>query len=157
MSGDCEMGKMIIDQQPQYRHEVLNSAIMRSTMETALHVAAGANQAQFVEMLINDRDINFTNQDINGNTAFCSAIAAGATRIAEKFLTLTQTRDYFIKTRGGQNMSPLYIASSFGQAQIASVLYEDVKRNIDLEDGELFGVFFNCIHNDIYGKISMSN
>ncbi|XP_062114701.1 uncharacterized protein LOC133825823 [Humulus lupulus] len=144
------MGRMIIDQHPQNRHEVVNAVIMRSTMETALHVAAGANQAEFVEMLVNDKDIDLTFRDTNGNTAFCTAIAAGATRIAEKFLTLTKPRDYFIKTRGGQNMSPLYIASSFGQAQIASVLYKDTISNVDLEAGELFGIFFNCIHNDIY-------
>ncbi|XP_062114702.1 uncharacterized protein LOC133825824 [Humulus lupulus] len=122
-------------------------------METALHVAAGANQAEFVEMLIDDNDrIDLTVQDAHGNTAFCSAVAAGSKRIVQKFLTLTHLvpTDYFIKTRGGQNMCPLYIASWFGQPQIVSLLYQDSISKADIEVGEIFGIYFNCIHNDMY-------
>ncbi|XP_062113709.1 uncharacterized protein LOC133824750 [Humulus lupulus] len=149
------MGRKILDQERQKsgNNDIINSAIT-SSMETALHVAAGANQAEFVEMLINDKDnIDLTFQDVHGNTAFCSAVAAGSKRIVQKFLTLTHLlpTDYcFIKTRGGQNMSPLYIASWFGQPQIVSLLYQDSIDKANIEDGEILGIYFNCIHNDMY-------
>lgn len=123
-------------------------------METALHVAAGANQAEFVEILLKEERIDLTLQDINGNTAFCSAVAAGASKIVDKFLTLP-TRDEFIMSRGGKNMTTLYIATSFGHGEIALKLYDHVRvkgTDLDLEAGERYGIFFNCIHNDIYGK-----
>ncbi|XP_030509325.2 uncharacterized protein LOC115724008 [Cannabis sativa] len=148
------MGKKILEeQQPQNRHEIVNSAITNSTWETALHVAAGANQTEFVQMLINHPDIDLTFQDINGNTAFSSAIAGGAIKIVKKFLTLhlNNINNYFVTTRDEKGMSPLYIASWFGQPQIASLLYQHtIINNVDLENGEQFGIFFNCIHNDIY-------
>ncbi|KAF4346720.1 hypothetical protein G4B88_015097, partial [Cannabis sativa] len=118
-------------------------------METALHVAAGANQLEFVEMLINDEDIDLTYQDIHGNTAFCSAVIPGAIRIVQKFLTLPNLSDYFIKTRGSQNMSPLFIASWFGQLEVTSLLYQHTNA-VDIEAGEKFGVYFNCIKNDMF-------
>ncbi|KAM6567822.1 hypothetical protein CsatA_026950 [Cannabis sativa] len=154
LKGDCKMGKKILEeQQPQNRHEIVNSAITNSTWETALHVAAGANQTEFVQMLINHPDIDLTFQDINGNTAFSSAIAGGAIKIVKKFLTLhlNNINNYFVTTRDEKGMSPLYIASWFGQPQIASLLYQHtIINNVDLENGEQFGIFFNCIHNDIY-------
>ncbi|KAF4367420.1 hypothetical protein F8388_025838 [Cannabis sativa] len=102
------MGKKILEeQQPQNRHEIVNSAITNSTWETALHVAAGANQTEFVQMLINHPDIDLTFQDINGNTAFSSAIAGGAIKIVKKFLTLhlNNINNYFVTTRDEKDLA----------------------------------------------------
>lgn len=44
---------------------------MSLTMETTLHFAAGANQVEFVKILVKEEHIDLTLQDINGNTTFC--------------------------------------------------------------------------------------
>lgn len=120
-------------------------------METVLHIAAGAKQAEFVDMLLNDGTVDLNSKDSYKNTPFCSAVAAGAQKIVEKFLSLRTRLDYVQTRCTDMDLTPLYMAVSFGHREIASKLYAS-KDEMDLETGERHGIFLNCIKNDLYGK-----
>ncbi|KAJ0013744.1 hypothetical protein Pint_21602 [Pistacia integerrima] len=55
--------------------------------ETIFHVAAGANQTEFVEKMIDEiSSDDLKLQNVKGNTAFCFAVMAGNKSIAKKML-----------------------------------------------------------------------
>ncbi|XP_030493058.2 uncharacterized protein LOC115709161 [Cannabis sativa] len=152
LSGNLKMGKKILDKEVDRisRTKTVNAAITSATLETPLHVAAGAKQSKFVEMLLKEDGIDPTLRDKKGNTAFCSAVVAGAMNIVQIFLHPKIMRREFL-IHGGQDMTPLFIATSFGHGDIASTLYNCYQQqNIYMDQNERFGIFFNCVNNDIY-------
>ncbi|KAM6546987.1 hypothetical protein CsatB_027723 [Cannabis sativa] len=158
LSGDYTTAKKIIEENPNIlKKDFLES---KGRKETVLHVAVGAKQAKyFVRQLLRDFEdyIDVSLKDSMGNTAFFSACAAGILDIVDEFLKLKNCRD-FITIPGGGDVSPLYIAVSFGHGKVASRLYYQTKsfyqnyfspRN-DLHQRRNYGIFFQCICNDLY-------
>ncbi|KAF4358503.1 hypothetical protein F8388_005159 [Cannabis sativa] len=134
------MGKKILDKEVDRisRTKTVNAAITSATLETPLHVAAGAKQSKFVEMLLKEDGIDPTLRDKKGNTAFCSAVVAGAMNIVQIFLHPKIMRREFL-IHGGQDMTPLFIATSFGHGDIASTLYNCYQQqNIYMDQNERF-------------------
>ncbi|KAF4384090.1 hypothetical protein G4B88_030986 [Cannabis sativa] len=129
LSGNLKMGKKILDKEVDRisRTKTVNAAITSATLETPLHVAAGAKQSKFVEMLLKEDGIDPTLRDKKGNTAFCSAVVAGAMNIVQIFLHPKIMRREFL-IHGGQDMTPLFIATSFGH-DLANILLESERED----------------------------
>ncbi|KAJ0014020.1 hypothetical protein Pint_21594 [Pistacia integerrima] len=119
--------------------------------ETIFHVAAGANQTDFIEKLIDKiapDDLKL--QNVKGNTAFCLAVMAGNKSIAEKMLN--NDRD-LLTIRGGGNLTPLNLAAMFGERQMALYLYRQYdKGTLTLADKKQ--LFFDSIDTSLYGEYS---
>ncbi|KAJ0017158.1 hypothetical protein Pint_12111 [Pistacia integerrima] len=117
--------------------------------ETVLHIAAGAKQIGFVEKLlelIEPQDL--TLKDRNGNSAFCFAVAAGAIQIAENML---KKNEKLLATRGGQDVTPIYLAAIFGYRDMTLYLYRKAKFNgIILSRDDKGSLFFACLSTGLY-------
>ncbi|KAF4376062.1 hypothetical protein F8388_022583, partial [Cannabis sativa] len=129
----------------QKHSQLLRTAITWAE-ETVLHIATGAKHVQFVKELINLMDeIDVALQDSKGNTAFCHAALNGSIEIATIMMEKNKCLPLI---RGGQGMTPLYMATLFGQSEMSWFLYPLTKSI--LEKGERIGIFFNCINFDLY-------
>ncbi|XP_062097002.1 uncharacterized protein LOC133802666 isoform X2 [Humulus lupulus] len=125
---------------------LLRTAITRAE-ETILHVAAGAKNLHLVKELVNlMEEDDLALQDCKGNTAFCYATITGSIDIA---IILMNKNKNLPLVRGGQGMTPLYMATLFGHSKMSWFLYPITKKI--LEQGEWMGIFFTCIHSDLYG------
>jgi ankyrin repeat protein len=117
-------------------------------LDTVLHIAAGARHVQFVQKLVemmNEQQL--TLKDSNGNTAFSIAAAAGTIEIAQIMMKKNKSLPTI---RGGQEMTPLYMAALLGQAEMADYLYFWTKEM--LEENDRQALFFTCIDNGLYGR-----
>ncbi|XVF77832.1 hypothetical protein PTKIN_Ptkin14bG0079000 [Pterospermum kingtungense] len=131
-----------------------NAAFVNSSVteedQTALHVAAGANQTDFVKKLVNWRpnQINLKLQDENGNTAFCLAVIAGNVPIAR---ILLRKAPKLAVIRGAKNSIPLFLAAIFGHHDMAQLLFEKTKEHLNhLEPEDVLETFFTCIQTDMF-------
>ncbi|KDO77346.1 hypothetical protein CISIN_1g044420mg, partial [Citrus sinensis] len=116
--------------------------------ETLLHLAAGARQTGFVEELLKlMKPEDLTLQDRNGNTAFCFAVAAGSIHIAKIML---KKNERLLTMRGGENMTPLYMAAVLAQRDMALYLYDDAKAKDNLTPEDQNALFFTCISTDLH-------
>ncbi|KAM6575106.1 hypothetical protein CsatA_023433 [Cannabis sativa] len=141
LKNDWRAAKAMIQKQSQ----LLRTAITWAE-ETVLHIATGAKHVQFVKELINLMDeIDVALQDSKGNTAFCHAALNGSIEIATIMMEKNKCLPLI---RGGQGMTPLYMATLFGQSEMSWFLYPLTKSI--LEKGERIGIFFNCINFDLY-------
>ena len=86
-------------------------------------------------------------QDKNGNTAFSNSAAAGTTEIAQIMMEKNKSLPTI---RGGQEMTPLYMAALLGRAEMADFLYLRTKEM--LEENDRQALFFTCIDNGLYGR-----
>ncbi|XP_050370976.1 ankyrin repeat-containing protein At5g02620-like isoform X2 [Argentina anserina] len=124
---------------------LLTSCITRGG-DTVLHVAAGARQVHFVAKLVErmkEQDLTLKN-DI-GNTAFSIAAAAGSIEIAG----IMMNKNPCLPTiRGGQGMTPLYMAALLGHSVMADHLYSRTKEMLD--EADRLALFFTCIDNSLY-------
>ncbi|KAJ0015174.1 hypothetical protein Pint_21559 [Pistacia integerrima] len=115
--------------------------------ETIFHVAAGANQTDFLEKMIDEiaaDDLKL--QNVKGNTAFCFAVMAGNISIAEKMLK--KKRD-LLTIRGGGNLTPLNLAAMFGEREMAIYLYRQYYRGtLTLADKKQ--LLFDSIDTTLY-------
>ncbi|KAJ0015298.1 hypothetical protein Pint_21652 [Pistacia integerrima] len=115
--------------------------------ETIFHVAAGANQTDFVEKMIGEiapDDLKL--QNVKENTAFCLAVMAGNKSIAEKMLNKDPD---LLTIRGGSNLTPLNLAAMFGEREMASYLYWEYYRGtLTLADKKQ--LFFDSIDTSLY-------
>ncbi|XP_031265682.1 ankyrin repeat-containing protein At5g02620-like [Pistacia vera] len=115
--------------------------------ETIFHVAAGANQTDFIEKMIDKiapDDLKL--QNVKGNTAFCLAVMAGNKSIAEKMLNNDPD---LLTIRGGGNLTPLNLAAMFGERQMALYLYRQYDRGtLTLADKKQ--LFFDSIDTSLY-------
>ncbi|KAJ0013533.1 hypothetical protein Pint_20944 [Pistacia integerrima] len=107
----------------------LLGAAITEEHETVFHIAAGAKQTHFVEQMIKligeeQKDyLKFQNKQCN--TAFCFAAMAGSKEIAQAMLNEDES---LLTIRGGKGMTPLYLATLFGQRETALFLYDEMKR-----------------------------
>ncbi|EXC07017.1 hypothetical protein L484_005979 [Morus notabilis] len=148
-TGDQNRAKEILGE-GQERSALLSSPVLSVTKETVLHIAAGAKQVEFAEMLLQEPGIDeFINaQDEKGNTALCTAAAAGASEIVRK---LWNREPKLLFTPGGDKMTPAYMAATFGHGAIASELYsEGINRQRPMRDEDKIFLFFICIHNELF-------
>ncbi|XP_062114709.1 uncharacterized protein LOC133825831 [Humulus lupulus] len=135
-----------IAQRIMSEHPRICNAAITAQEETVLHIAAGAKKSGFVKRvvrLLDPKDLML--QDVKGNTAFCHAAAAGDLESVKVMMTKNKCLPF---VRGGQRMTPLYMASSFGRGEMASFLYSLTEHV--LQEGERKGIFFNCIHYGLF-------
>ncbi|KAM1276325.1 hypothetical protein ACFX13_029563 [Malus domestica] len=142
MQGNWEAAKGILNS-----HPALLTASIAEGWETVLHVAAGAkNNIQIVSELVNlmvEEDLAL--QDIKGNTALCFAAATGRVEVAK---ILIEKNILLPTIRGGQGMTPLYMAALFGQSEMAWYLYPQTIKMLD-EMGRIV-LFFCFIEHGLY-------
>ncbi|KAJ0080111.1 hypothetical protein Patl1_24164 [Pistacia atlantica] len=115
--------------------------------ETIFHVAAGANQTDFVETMIEKvapDDLKLRN--VKGNTAFCFAVMAGNKSIAEKML---EKNPDLLTIRGCCNLTPLNLAAMFGKREMALYLYRQYYRGT-LKLANKKQLFFDSIDTTLY-------
>ncbi|VVA36572.1 Hypothetical predicted protein [Prunus dulcis] len=161
LEGDWERAEEIIKKNPT----IVGASIAKGSY-TALHVAAGARQVDFVEKLLtfindeNKRSPNYLRhvlrlQDETGNTALCLAAAAGSVKITE--IMIGKDKD-LPNQPGSGGMRPLYFAALFGHQEMATCLFKLYKPPPGLSreesEQELLGVFFSCIKTGLYGLAS---
>ena len=144
LKGDWNAARHMIDADSR----LLNAAIVKISCRTLLHIAAGANHVHFVEELIKLLDLNDLElQDCNGNTALCFAAASGNWRIADMMIN---KNDRLPKIRGGEGVTPLYMAALQGRNDMARRLYpltEDI-----FEEDDWDPMFFRFIEIGLYGE-----
>ncbi|TXG65937.1 hypothetical protein EZV62_007212 [Acer yangbiense] len=120
---------------------------------TILHVAAGARQTTFVEEIINSiqpsDESTLLLQDINGNTSFCFAAAAGEVEIAK--IMLNKNPNLNQAPLHGNHRTPLYKAVMFGRKEMASFLYDATANANFWKQNELPALFFKSISTGLYG------
>ncbi|KAK9048984.1 hypothetical protein SSX86_032049 [Deinandra increscens subsp. villosa] len=107
MTGDWEAANLILSQ----RQELVRFSITENH-ETALHIAASAQNSKFVEELVKmmaPEDMELQNK--SGNTALCLVALSGNKKLAE-FLVNQNPRLPLI--RGSIKMMPLYMAALYG-------------------------------------------
>ena len=117
--------------------------------ETTLHVAAAANQEEFVmNLLTTMMEDNLTAENTAGNTALAYAAAAGNVNIAKAMLK----KDNDLPNLG-RNVKPLYMAASLGHSQMVQFLYSWTKEKVcEWEENEQTKLFYTCIEDDLFGK-----
>ncbi|XP_030954281.1 ankycorbin-like isoform X2 [Quercus lobata] len=115
--------------------------------ETTLHVAAAANQEDFVKKLLTwmaSNNYSLTAENDVGNTALTYAAAAGNVNIAEMMLEKNSELPNL-----GREVKPLSMAASLGHSQMVELLYR--KTRIDsLSTSEQIDIFINCVRKDLY-------
>ncbi|KAI4332583.1 hypothetical protein L6164_017480 [Bauhinia variegata] len=140
LKGDWPGAKRLLD----VNTKLLNAAIAKG-WPTLLHVAAGANHADFVEELVKLMDKeDLELQDCKNNTAFCFAAANGNIPIAK--IMLEKNPD-LVGIRGGNGMAPVHFAALQGKSEMARYLYSKTVEMFD--DGDWDMLFFDCIYTGI--------
>ncbi|XP_060960327.1 uncharacterized protein LOC115724011 [Cannabis sativa] len=159
LSGDYAKAKRIINnnyENPNY--DLFNNHLLKTDnrRETLLHVAAGANQTEFVKGIFKQHlgNINLTDVDANGNTAFFLACATGDIKMVKEFLKdrVNMPRN-IITTSNTKGVSPFAIAVSFGHGEVASYLYKQPQITTYFahdQSQDKMKIFYNCIYNDLY-------
>lgn len=146
IKGDWKAAKLEIEK---------NADIVRfgitADADTALHIAAAAKHATFVEKLVermDKRDLALQNK--LGNTAFCFAAASGIVRSAKAMYK--RNRDLPL-IRGHGDRTPLYMAASFGHQEMMCYLYEKTDFE-ELSDKERILLLIVTISADFYGMLT---
>ena len=114
--------------------------------ETTLHIAAAANQEDFVNELLTwmtSNNCNLTAETNAGNTALTYAAAAGNVKIAQMMLK----KNPELPNLG--RVKPLSMAAFLGHSQMVQFLYPvtTIDKPDDRDD-----IFINCVRKDLYGK-----
>ncbi|KAL2340224.1 hypothetical protein Fmac_008164 [Flemingia macrophylla] len=141
LCGNWEAAKTILNKESRLKH-----AAIATGWATLLHVAAGANQVQFVKELLNILDDEHVAlQDIKGNTAFSFAVASGNMTIVK---LLMGRNEYLPSMRGGGGHTPLQFAVMQGKCDMARYLYDKTKRVFENHDRK--SLFFASIKTGNY-------
>lgn len=143
LKGDWNAAKCMIDADSR----LLKGAITKD-WGTLLHAVAGSKHVHFVEELIKLLDpYDLELQNYNGNTAFCYAAASGNLKIAAMMI---KENAYLPHIRGGEEMTPLYMAALQGRSDMARYLYT---LTIDIfEEKDWNTLFFVCVKNGLPGE-----
>ncbi|KAK7329323.1 hypothetical protein VNO77_23481 [Canavalia gladiata] len=143
LRGDWNAARSMIDAD----RTLLNSAITKET-GTLLHVAAGANHVHFVDemiKLLDPEDLEL--KDANENTAFCFAAASGNLQIA---VIMIEKNEFLPLIRGGENMTPLYMAALQGRGDMVRYLYAQTQTTDSFDEEDWDYLFFLCIKTGLY-------
>ena len=144
LKGDWEEAQAFLNMHPGAQR-----ARITKGRETALHIAAGARHAKFVEELVevmSAKDIEMQNSD--DNTALCFAAASGSTKIAE---AMVKKNKDLACIRGSLGVTPLYMATLLGHSDMVWYLYS-VTDDEHLTFEDFFGLLVAAITTDLYGK-----
>ena len=118
--------------------------------ETTLHIAAAANQEEFVNKLLTSmtsRNGNLAVENIAGNTAMTYAAATGNVNIAKAMLKEN------IQLPNLGKMKPLHMAASLGHSRMVDWLYSETEPMVhDWDETEQEKLFITCVMRDLYGK-----
>ena len=115
--------------------------------ETTLHIAAAANQEDFVKKLLTwmtSNNYNLTAENNDGNTALTYAAAAGNVKIAEMMVEKNPELPNL-----GRGVKPLSMAAFLGHSEMVQYLYPVT--TIDKPD-DRNDIFIDCVRKDLYGK-----
>ena len=118
--------------------------------ETTLHIAAAANQEDFVKNLVN----KLSNEDLTtvnnvNNTALTYAAATGNVNIAKVMLKKNSNLPNI-----GSEVKPLFMAASLGHSQMVQFLYYETKEIVSgWDENEQAKLFITCVESDLYGKL----
>ncbi|XP_061995527.1 uncharacterized protein LOC133713498 [Rosa rugosa] len=134
-------------------NSLIKYAIIMRGGYNALHIATGAQQLDFVRMLMAEPTIDIDDlrkTDDKGNNAFCIAASAGSLEIAKLMLSIEST---LLTTRGNREMLPLCLAAWFGREEMAKYLYQG-ERQKRYSPEDLIPVFFASIESGLFGFAS---
>ncbi|XP_058752228.1 uncharacterized protein LOC131625384 [Vicia villosa] len=142
LEGNWPAAKSLIDEENK-----LKNAAISNGWPTLLHIAAGANHIEFVKKLLKmlDDTNDLKLQDMNGNTAFCFAAAAGNIEIVNLMLERNRLLPII---RGLNGYTPLQYAALQGRYKMAWHLYD--KTIHCFQDKDWDSLFFACIYTGIY-------
>ena len=117
--------------------------------ETTLHIAAAANQEDFVKNLVNGLSRESLTAENNvGNTALTYAAAAGNVKIAT--VMLEKNPDL---PKLGSGEKQLFMAASLGHSQMVQFLYSKTKEIVcGWDENEQAKLFITCVEGGLYGK-----
>ena len=147
LRGDWGAAKVYIDED----RSILTTGITKEC-RTVLHLAAGTGCVHFVEQLVGmmtSKELEL--RDGKGNTAMCFAAINGSVQIAEILLAKNKL---LATTRGGQGMTPLYMAVLFGRSEMAWLLYSKTVESF--EEKDRIGIFFRSIDSGLYGMFLLT-
>ena len=147
LRGDWGTAKVYIDKD----RSILTTGITKEC-RTVLHLAAGTGCVHFVEQLVGmmTRE-ELELRDGKGNTAMCFAAINGSVQVAEILLAKNKL---LATTRGGQGMTPLYMAVLFGRSEMAWLLYSKTVESF--EEKDRIGIFFTSIDSGLYGMFLLT-
>ena len=116
--------------------------------DTTLHIAAAANQEDFVKNLVNKlgNEILIAKNDAE-NTALAYAAATGNVNIATAMLG----NDSNLANEG--KVKPLFMAASLGHSKMVQYLYNETKATVhSWDENEQAELFITCVEGNLYGK-----
>ncbi|PON41664.1 Transmembrane protein [Parasponia andersonii] len=143
LRGDWDTAKGILRQDPS----LLTASISKGG-QTVLHLAAGTKHIHFVKELVGmmgKKELEV--QDKKGNTAFCFAVWSETEKVVAEIML--QKNENLATIRGGEGMTPLYMAAMFGRSEMTSCLYSETVAN-SFEEKDRNGIFFTCINTGLY-------
>lgn len=148
LTGNWPEAKCILNQDEDHR---LKHAAITKEWSTLLHIAAGANQFDFVEKLLQEiNDEHIVLQDSKGQTAFCLAVASGNMPIVDLLRRRTQL---LLMIRDKNGNTPLQFALMQGKSNVAWYLYEMLNNyRVDFDDQDKNSLFFTAIKAGNYRK-----
>ena len=113
---------------------------------TTLHMAAAANQEDFVKNLVkNLGSEDLADENCTGNTALTYAAATGNVNIAKAMLEKNSS----LANRG--QMKPLFMAASSGHSKMVEYLYDKTEVH-EWDEDEQAKLFITCVEGNLYGK-----
>ena len=113
---------------------------------TTLHIAAAANQEDFVKNLVkNLREEDLIVENDAKNTALSYAAATGNVNIAMAMLEKNSSLANLGKVK------PLFMAASLGLSEMVEYLYYNTKVR-DWNEDEQAKLFITCVEGNLYGK-----
>ena len=145
LDGNWDIAKDLYE---KYQNEIKYNAEITRRKETALHIAAAAENVHFVEQLVkkmSDEDLALPNEA--GNTAFSLAAVSGKVELAKAMMN---RKEDLVMTRGRGRMLPIYMAALMGHRKMVRCLYEATKDQ--LEDSDKKDLLVTLINSDIYGE-----
>ncbi|PWA40442.1 ankyrin repeat-containing domain, PGG domain protein [Artemisia annua] len=149
INADWKAAKEILRKKPG----LIRSSITENG-ETALHVAVSARRtkrvAEFVQNLVGEMErADLELQNKSYNTALCLAAAAGNLEMVD---IMVKKNDTLLTIPGSEGMMPLYMASLFGEHDVAKYLYKKSKRLRDngWNDTNRAWLLQKCVEGDMF-------
>ena len=122
--------------------------IITNKRETTLHIAAAANQEDFVKSLVKEYEgKDLTAKNSTNNTVLTYAAATGNVNIAIAMLTGNNSLANIDKVK------PLFMAASLGHSKMVEYLYNRITPKVnEWEENEQARLFITCVEGNLYGK-----
>ena len=122
--------------------------IITNKRETTLHIAAAANQEDFVKNLVKAYEGKvLTAENSVNNTVLTYAAATGNVNIAKAMLEGNNSLANIDKVK------PLFMAASLGHSKMVEYLYNLITPKVhEWEEKEQVELFITCVEGNLYGK-----